>query len=270
MGDLSTSPGAPFGPEPMAIPRNPRPAEASVLARELAEARRQHRTCLAVLAHELRHPLAPLVHALQLLRLDGVAEEQRGRAIAIMERQIAHLVRLVDELLDVGRLDHGKLTLRIEAVDLAEAVFHAVESVRPHLDARAQSVRLRLGSAPLVVRGDPGRLLQIACNLLSNASKFSAQGGEITVSLARSEEEAVLRVRDGGIGIEPALLPHVFEMFAQGPVGTSANDGLGIGLALVRRLAEAHGGTATAHSAGPGAGSEFVVRLPVEGPASRP
>jgi CheY-like chemotaxis protein/two-component sensor histidine kinase len=173
-------------------------------------------------------------------------------------------VRLVDDLLDVSRIGRGKIDLRRQRVDLAEVVRSAVEISRPQVEAGRHELTVRLPDEPLRVDGDPVRLAQVVANLLNNSSKYTPEGGQIVLTVGREGTEAVVRVRDNGIGIPPEKLPHVFEMFAQvDPHQERAQGGLGIGLTLVRSLVEMHGGMVTAHSAGPGRGSEFVVRLPL-------
>jgi PAS domain S-box-containing protein len=229
------------------------------LMRELEEADRRKDEFLATLSHELRNPLAPLRNSLQLLRL---ADRRDGAAAPIherMERQVEHLVRLVDDLLEMSRVTRGAFELRRDSVELASVVRNAVETSAPLIDAAAHRLELALPPEPLVADGDPVRLTQILANLLNNAARYTARGGRISVTLAREGGAACIRVRDTGSGIAPELLPRLFAMFSRG--GNSS--GLGIGLALARRLAEMHGGSIEAKSEGPGRGSEFVVRLPL-------
>jgi signal transduction histidine kinase len=226
-----------------------------------AEARRKDEF-LATLAHELRNPLAPIRNALQILRLAGegpVAERNR----ALIERQVDQLVRLVDDLLDVSRAMRGKVTLRLERVDLRAVAAQAVETAHPLISARGHALNVALPPEPVPLDADPLRLVQVVGNLLVNAAKYTERGGRIWLEVGGGEG-AVLRVRDTGIGIAPDLLPHVFDLFVQADQSaTRAQGGLGIGLTLVRTLVEMHGGTVEAHSPGPGGGSEFVVRLPL-------
>jgi signal transduction histidine kinase/ActR/RegA family two-component response regulator len=216
---------------------------------------------LAMLGHELRNPISAILTASELL--DRAAGDGGDRERVVIGRQVRHLARLVDDLLDVSRVTHGKIPLQEEEVDLRRLVQRAAQSFeRP---ARVQRVELvtDLGKHPLVVRGDPLRLEQIVGNLLSNAVKYTNAGGRIEVRLEREEEDAVLRVRDTGMGISESMLPRVFELFAQAPSTLDrAQGGMGIGLTLVKRLVELHDGTVHAASEGPGRGSEFVVRLP--------
>jgi signal transduction histidine kinase len=220
-----------------------------------------------MLSHELRNPLAPICSVVTLLQLQGDAAtpELRAQACGILERQVGHLVRLVDDLLDVSRITRGALGLQPRSVELAAIVHNAVETSRPLLDAASHKLELDLAREPLRVHGDPVRLAQVLTNILNNAARYTARGGHIRLALRRDGAEAVISVRDNGIGIEPAALPGIFEMFAQAE-GTRSRfpGGLGVGLALARRLAEMHGGTIQGASEGPGRGSEFVVRLPVE------
>jgi PAS domain S-box-containing protein len=236
---------------------------------ELAEADRRKDEFLAMLAHELRNPLAPIRSALQVLRLKFSDEDEDVlRLRVMMERQVAHLVRLVDDLLDVSRITRGKLELRKERLELAAVVERAVESARPLLDERRHRLEVEL-TEPVLVEADPARLEQVLANLLNNAAKYTPPGGVVRLTARREGGEAVVRVRDTGIGIRPEMLPRLFDLFLQADrVPGRMAEGLGLGLALVRSLVLLHGGQVTASSGGPGQGSEFVVRLPVlAGPA---
>ena len=239
------------------------------LAAELARADRRKNEFLATLAHELRNPLAPLRNGLRLMRIAADRPEVVEPTRAMMERQLAHMVQLVDDLLDVARISSGKLDLRLQRVALHTVVDSAVETCGPQIEARRQSLGLDLPSLPMWLRADPVRLSQVLGNLLHNASKYTPEGGHIGLSAAPDGEGAVrITVHDDGAGIAPDLLPSVFDMFTQG--GRSADTlygGLGIGLALVRRLVEQHGGTVAAESAGTGQGSAFHVGLPLASPA---
>jgi signal transduction histidine kinase/integral membrane sensor domain MASE1 len=218
---------------------------------------------LALLGHELRNPLAPIRNALQVLRGAKTDPALATHMHEMMERQTAHMVRLVDELLDVSRITRGKIELRRELVDLATAVRRAVDVQRALLDERGHRLRLSLPGEPLVLEADPTRLEQILSNLLSNAAKYTPGPGTIDFHVAREGAQAVIRVRDDGIGIRPEMLDRVFELFAQADrLPERVQEGLGIGLTLVRSLTGLHGGTVSASSDGPGRGSEFVVRLP--------
>ncbi len=228
----------------------------------LREADRRKDEFLAMLAHELRNPLAPIRNALHLLRVSGagpVAAEARD----VMERQLTQLIRLVDDLLEVSRISRGKVELRRAAVDLAGVVASAVETSRPAIDAARHRLEIRLPPAPLQIEGDFVRLSQVVANLLNNAAKYTDPGGRIALSVQREGAEAEIRVQDNGVGLAPELLPRVFDMFAQADRARAAG-GLGIGLALAKMLVELHGGRIEARSDGPGRGSEFAVRLPLK------
>jgi signal transduction histidine kinase len=229
----------------------------------LREADRRKDEFLAVLGHELRNPLAPLRNALQVLRLlRGGAEVER--LAGVMERQVSHLVRLVDDLLDVTRVARGKIEVRKGPVGLATVLERCLERARPHLEERQHALEVSLPEQPLPLEADPARLEQVFTNLLSNAAKYTPPGGQVRLSAAREGDRAVVRVRDNGIGIRPEMLGRVFEMFQQADrVPGRASEGLGLGLALVRGLVALHGGSVAALSAGPGTGSEFVVSLPL-------
>jgi PAS domain S-box-containing protein len=218
---------------------------------------------LAMLAHELRNPLAPITNAVQVMKLRGVTDPQVEWSRAVVERQVRQLSRLVDDLLDVSRIREGKITLRIERLDLATIVNRAVETTRPLIEERRHSLQLLLPSAPICLEADPARLEQILANLLNNSAKYTEPGGHIWLSAEQIKEAIEIRVRDSGIGIAAEMLPRIFDMFVQAEHGvTRSSSGLGIGLSLVRRLVEMHGGSITAYSAGIGQGSEFVLRLP--------
>ncbi len=235
--------------------------ELEARARDLARADRRKDEFLAMLAHELRNPLSPLATALHLLRVGGRSDE---RVLAIAERQAQQLARLVDDLLDVSRITEGKIALRLEPVLLADVVRHAADTVRPAMDARQQRFHLALPPEPIAVHADPARLAQVVSNLLDNATKYTPAGGSIWLDAEHRDGTAVLRVRDSGAGLAPDLVPNVFDLFVQGDRSLArTRGGLGIGLTIVRRLIELHGGRVHAHSAGIGRGSEFVVELPV-------
>jgi PAS domain S-box-containing protein len=232
----------------------------------LKEADRRKDEFLAMLAHELRNPLAPLRNALHILQLAGDDPGLTAQAREVMERQIEHLVRLVDDLLDVSRIMRGRIELRKEPVELATVVNRAVETSQPGIEAEGHELTVSLPPEPLWLDGDLVRLAQVVSNLLNNAVKYTERGGKICLTGGREGDGAVLRVRDTGIGIAPEVLPQIFDMFVQADRRTkNAQGGMGIGLTLVRRLVEMHGGRVEAHSAGPGRGSEFVVWLPLRG-----
>jgi signal transduction histidine kinase/CheY-like chemotaxis protein len=233
-------------------------------AEELALADRRKDEFLAILGHELRNPLAPIRNAVHLLQVLGTPDPTLQQARAMIERQVGHLCRLVDDLLDVSRITRGKVGLRKEPADLATALHRAVESTRPLIDANRHTLALTLLPQPTRVVADVTRLEQVFANLLNNAAKYTERGGSITVVEERQGDEVLIRVRDTGFGIAAPVLPHVFDLFTQAD-GTldRSQGGLGIGLTLVKTLVELHGGRVTAHSDGPGKGSEFIVRLPI-------
>jgi CheY-like chemotaxis protein len=235
-----------------------RRAEAS-----LREADRRKDEFLAMLAHELRNPLAPIRNAVKLLRDAGQTDPVRDWSRDVIERQVDQLTRLVDDLLDVSRITRGKIQLQIEPLDLCTVVSGAVETSRPRIDARKHHLDVRLPDDPVRIPGDLVRLTQVVSNLLNNAAKFQDEGGFISVRAEREGADAVIRVRDHGSGIAPDMISEVFELFAQAErTMDRAEGGLGIGLSLVKSLVEMHGGTVQAFSAGRGRGSEFTVRLP--------
>lgn len=233
------------------------------LVEALRAADRRKDEFLALLGHELRNPLAPIRNALQIFRIPESDAEAREVARGIMERQVEQIIRLVDDLLDIARIMRGKIELRRQPLDLAVVVARAVETVQPLLEAEQHT--LTVAVAPEVrVHGDVVRLAQVVSNLLTNAGRYTPRGGQITLTVEQTADQALLRVRDTGIGISPDLLPHIFEMFFQADQHSgNTHGGMGIGLSLVRGLIELHGGSVAAHSAGPGQGSEFVVRLPL-------
>ncbi len=235
------------------------------LAADLAEANRVKTEFLATLAHELRNPLAPIRNGLELLGRAGTDPGAAARVHAIMDRQLDQLVHLVDDLLDVARVNRGQVELRRSWIDLGEVLAAAVDSSLPLIEAARHTLSLHLpeqADRPLRLYGDPTRLTQVVSNLLNNAARYTPRGGAIALAAASEGGEAVITVSDNGIGIAPDALERVFQMFTQ--VGANgAQGGLGIGLSLVRSLVELHGGRVTAASAGPGAGSVFTVRLPL-------
>jgi two-component system CheB/CheR fusion protein len=230
---------------------------------DLAEADRQKNEFLAMLAHELRNPLAPMRNALHLMKMPGADDNTVRTSRDMMERQMHQLVRLVDDLLDVSRIIRGKIDLRREPVDLSAVVSRAVETAQPVVDAHGHQLTVSLPDPPVAVNADPIRLSQVIANLLTNAAKYTDKAGRIVLVVEREAEDAVIRVRDTGIGISAEFLPHVFDLFAQGDRSLARSQGgLGIGLTLVRRLVEMHGGSVRAVSEGENRGSEFIVRLP--------
>jgi signal transduction histidine kinase len=227
----------------------------------LREADRRKDEFLATLSHELRNPLAPLRNALHLLKLSKVDDPAVREAQDIMDRQVRHMVRLIDDLLDVSRITRGRLELRRESVDLGRVVEQAIETARPHV---AQGLAVSLPREPVRLYGDPVRLAQVFSNLINNAAKYTPASGRIAITACVEGGHAVVSVSDTGIGIAPEQLPRLFEMFAQAKSALDRSQGgLGIGLSLARSLVELHGGTIEAKSEGAGRGSEFIVRLPL-------
>ena len=229
----------------------------------LQEADRRKDEFLAMLAHELRNPLAPIRTAVQLLRLKELKSEQRSRARDVIERQVEHLVALIDDLLDVSRITRGMITLQREPVLVGAIVARAVETTRPMIDANHHELTLELPDELITVDGDKTRLVQVLANILNNASKFTDPGGRIHLRVTRESSQVVIAISDTGIGIPQEFVPRIFDLFTQvHSKAERAQGGLGIGLALVRRLTEMHGGTVTARSEGPGRGTEITVRIP--------
>jgi len=234
-------------------------------ATRLAEANKAKDRFLAMLAHELRNPLAPIRIAMQVMsRIGGTESPDVQKARDIVDRQVKHLTRLLDDLLDVARITSGKIELHKEPVNLATAVANALEASRGLIEEREHTLAASLPEAPVFVDADPMRLEQVIINLLNNAAKYTPPHGQIRVIARRENAEAVLRVQDNGIGIAPDLLPYVFDLFIQADRTLARSEGgLGIGLTIVRNLVEVHDGTIAVDSEGPGQGSEFVVRLPL-------
>lgn len=232
------------------------------LYQDLRERDRRKDEFLAMLAHELRNPLAPIRNAVQILELPAARDAHVGAARDLIGRQVNHLVRLVDDLLDVSRITRGKINLVKEPVEISNVIAVAVESCRPIIDERRHQLELLLPSQSVQVKADLTRLAQVVLNLLNNAAKYTDEGGKIGLSVAVEGKQVVIRVRDNGTGIAPEMLPTIFDVFTQvDRTLDRSQGGLGLGLTLVRRLTEMHGGQVEAHSAGPGQGSEFVVRL---------
>jgi len=230
----------------------------------LAEANRNKEEFMALLSHELRSPLSPIRNALDVLRQMKTNDPIIAQAGSIIDRQVGVMVRLVDDLLDIGRITKGKLRLTKEQVELRTVANDAAEAVRPFMDARKHDFSVSLPTAPIWVEADPARIEQVVVNLLNNAAKYTEAGGLIRMTVGQEGTEAVIRVRDNGVGITPELLPHIFELFTQvdGSLGRSYG-GLGIGLALARNLVEMHEGRLQASSAGLGKGCEFTIKLPL-------
>ncbi len=234
------------------------------LAAELSEADRRKDEFLATLAHELRNPLAPIRNGLQILRLSGGNGPAAEKIRDIMERQLGQMVHLVDDLLDVSRISRGKLELRKERIDLATVLNNAVETSRPLIEAGGHEITVVMPAQSVVMDADTTRLGQLFSNLLNNSAKYSEPGGQIQLSVELHGDNVVVSIKDTGVGIPPEMLPKVFEMFTQVDRSLEKSQGgLGIGLCLVKRLVEMHGGSVEARSEGHGHGSEFVVRLPV-------
>ena len=230
----------------------------------LREADRRKDEFLAMLAHELRNPLAPISSAARLLRMGLGDAEKVQRAAEVISRQVTHVTKLVDDLLDVSRVTRGLIRIERKPVELADVVDAAIEQTLPRFDYRGHTLQRHGDGGRAVVMGDRARLVQIVANLLDNAARYTPPGGRIEVSFSSEGDTAAIRVSDSGGGIDAELLPHVFELFTQGKGPAESAGGLGIGLALVRRLAQLHGGTAEAQSDGPGRGSTFTIRLPLE------
>ncbi|MFT3767589.1 MAG: ATP-binding protein [Minicystis sp.] len=260
-------PGHRFGPEDLEIAvelgrRVGLALDNAALYRSAREADRRKDEFLAILGHELRNPLAPIQAALQIMRLRGPSPFERERAI--IERQVQHLVRLVDDLLDVSSIARGKVRLDRRCVDLQDIIAGAMEMQGPLLEQRGHTLAVETPLTPLIIEGDAGRLAQIVGNLLNNAAKYTERGGRITLSAERNGDLAILRVRDDGVGIAPDMLSRLFEMFTQEERSVDrALGGLGLGLAIVRGLVELHAGDVSVQSEGIGRGSEFLVRLPL-------
>jgi signal transduction histidine kinase len=234
---------------------------------QLKEADRRKDEFLAMLSHELRNPLAPIRNGLHLMGIPGVGQDKMSQAREMTERQVQHLVRLVDDLLDVSRIMRGRIELRREPVELADLIATAAETVQPVLDAQGQQLIVSQPPEPVQLWADPARLTQVIGNLLNNAAKFSERAGRVWLSAERRGDEVVVSIRDEGLGIAPEALPNVFDLFVQGDKSLErVRGGLGIGLTVVRQLVELHGGSVAARSEGAGKGSEFLVRLPIGAP----
>jgi len=236
----------------------------------LEEADRRKDQFLAVLSHELRNPLSPILNAVAVLRLGRATPANIEWASQVIERQARQLARLLDDLMDVARITRNKIELRMQPVDVREVVDMAIEATRSLIEANAQELQLKLPDEPVRLNADPARIAQVVGNLLNNAAKYTGRGGLIVICVKKTSGEAVISVRDSGIGIAPQDLSRLFEMFTQLSTPGRTGAGLGIGLALVRTLVEMHGGTVEARSPGPGQGSEFVVRLPLDAEPAAP
>jgi signal transduction histidine kinase len=233
------------------------------LNEELAQANRRKTEFLATLAHELRNPLAPLSNGLHLMRMASTKPDLLDKTRQMMERQIQHMVHLVDDLLDVARISTGKVELRRQKMDLKDVVATAVETSASLIDSASHKLTVEVPSRPLPMDADPTRIAQVVSNLLNNAAKYTPQGGRIALKVRVEHGQAVLSVSDTGVGIAADALDKVFEMFAQIPSAGKPQGGLGIGLSLVQSLVALHGGRVSATSPGPGQGSTFTVRLPL-------
>lgn len=230
----------------------------------LKETNRRKDEFLAMLAHELRNPLAPIRSAVQVLQLSSSRDPTLQWCRGVIDRQVQHIVRLVDDLLDVSRITRGRITLQKEPLDFATIVARAVETSRPLIDEHKHELVISVPPEPVRVEGDLTRLSQVISNLLSNAAKYTEDGGRIWLTAERSGSEVTVRVRDTGMGIPADVVPHVFDLFVQAERALDRlPGGLGVGLSIVRGLVEMHGGHVEAFSEGPGRGSEFVLRLPV-------
>jgi signal transduction histidine kinase len=232
---------------------------------DLALAIRRKDEFLAILGHELRSPLAAIHNGIHLLSHQAHDTAAPQKLTAMIERQVHRMTRLVDDLLDVSRITHGCLHLQRERMDLRDAVSNAIQTLESDIKQRKHRLTTELPDMPVWLQGDPGRLEQVFVNLLANASKYTDMGGELTVGMYLRDRQAVVRVRDSGIGIAPEVFPRLFGLFTQADqAAPRSQSGLGVGLALVRNLVESHGGSVTGASAGFGQGSEFTVCLPRE------
>jgi signal transduction histidine kinase/CheY-like chemotaxis protein len=230
---------------------------------KLLDASRRKDEFLAMLSHELRNPLAPIRNSLHVFRMVGIKDPTVERVAAMMERQVEHMVRMVDDLLEVSRISRGKIELRRERVELASILRNAVDASRPLIEAARHEFAVELPEASLMLDADPVRLSQVFANLLNNAAKYTPEGGRITLHVAVEAGMATVCVRDNGEGIPPGMLNRVFNMFTQVDTGARAQGGLGIGLTLAKTLVQLHGGSIEAHSEGKGRGCEFTVKLPL-------
>lgn len=245
--------------------RLPELHQARLRMEELATANRRKDEFLAVLGHELRNPLTSISNGIHLLSQQTQDTPAWQKTQAMLQRQVRRMNQLLHDLLDVSRVTHGRLRLQCERIDLRAVVSNAIETLGPDINERRHRLTTALPDVPVWLQGDPGRLEQVFVNLLANASKYTNAGGELAVWMHMRDGQAIVRVRDSGIGIAPEVLPELFHLFRQADeAAPGAQSGLGIGLALVRNLVESHGGSVTGASAGLGRGSEFTVRLPRE------
>jgi signal transduction histidine kinase len=235
---------------------------------ELRIADRRKDEFLAMLAHELRNPLAPIRNGLIVLRSSDADPELAQKLFAMIERQVNHLVRLVDDLLEISRITRGQVELRKERMDLQSTISAAIEASKPIIDQREHTLIVKVAAEPIPLHADPVRVTQILTNLLNNAAKYTTRHGEILLAATCDESTVRISVKDNGIGLSPEMLPQVFEPFVQVDRSIARSfGGLGIGLTLVRTLTERHGGTVECRSDGEGKGSEFIVTLPLAEPA---
>jgi CheY-like chemotaxis protein/two-component sensor histidine kinase len=220
---------------------------------------------LAMLAHELRNPLAPISTAAELIKISGIDEKRLHQASAIISRQVRHMTTLVDDLLDVSRVTRGLTKLDSEPVELKSVLHSAIEQVRPLIEARHHELRLRIGSTNAIVLGDKTRLIQVVANILNNAAKYTPQSGEISLALEVTDTEARIKISDNGSGIAPSLLPHIFDLFTQGErTPDRGQGGLGLGLSLAKSITSLHGGRVDATSEGMGKGTTITIVLPLQ------
>jgi PAS domain S-box-containing protein len=237
----------------------------------LQAAEQRKNVFISTLAHELRSPLSSLVTAAEILKLNLQETEDAAFAMAVVQRQLDAMRRLIDDLLDITRLSVGKVKLEFKDVSLSDVLKAAVEVCRPLIDDRTHNLHLIMGQQPVIVRADSVRLQQVFVNLIQNAGKYTQYGGDIWIKLLLDGQEAVVKVEDTGVGISPELLPRIFDLFTQAEFADRSKEGLGIGLSVVKDITRLHGGSVTVRSDGVGKGSEFSVRLPLSGPkAKRP
>lgn len=239
-------------------------AERQRIENALKAADRRKNEFLAMLGHELRNPLAPIKNAAQIMKKMNVTDPKLQTVQQVIDRQTGHLARLVEDLLDISRIEQGKITIRKEPIELAAVVDQALESSRPLIQSRQHELIVSVPNVPIRLMGDGARLAQLISNLLNNAAKYTPTGGTIWLTVTREREEALIRVKDNGEGMAESLLSHVFDIFTQSERTLDrAQGGLGLGLAIVKNLVELHQGRIEAYSEGPGKGSEFSVWLPV-------